>query len=211
MLPASPRQDGQTKKTASAGRKAKQIRQKNRQVPAEKPKNSSTPISRIFVFFFFAIHHKYFCIFSIFFSISYFLEAAGVYGLHCIGKPYKLTSGPKRKFAGRTSRGRAVVIRAAVLGQKLRAGPRNLGKTSIWVWTSLTRTRGRPWPQAVQKKKFGQINFGLIFRSLCSWNSLPLMDTNSNRFIVQVQLQVKTVSCNKVKTVHCNTDADFHL
>ena len=36
------------------------------------------------------------------------------------------------------------VIRADVLGQKLRAGPRDLGKTSIWVRTSMTRTRGRP-------------------------------------------------------------------
>ena len=55
------------------------------------------------------------------------------------------TKQPKEKVFGldipRTSR----VIRADVPGQKLRAGPRNLGQTSIWVRTSMTRTRrGRP-------------------------------------------------------------------
>ena len=49
--------------------------------------------------------------------------------------------------------------------QKLRSGPRNPGKTNILVPTSMTRRRGRPWPQG-GLKNFGQKNFGLNFRSL---------------------------------------------
>ena len=56
-------------------------------------------------------------------------------------------------------------ILADVRGQKLRSGPRNPGKISISVRTSLTRRRGRPRPKGV-KKNFGQKNFGLNFRSL---------------------------------------------
>ena len=52
-----------------------------------------------------------------------------------------------------------------VRGQKLRWSPRNLGKISISVRTSMTRRRGRPWPSGVQKN-FGQKNFGLNFHSL---------------------------------------------
>ena len=74
---------------------------------------------------------------------------------------------PKRKFSGRISRGRPGVIRADVPGQKLRAGSRNLGKRSIWVQTSMTRTRGRPWSQGMQKN-FVQKNLGLFYRSLFS-------------------------------------------
>ena len=56
-------------------------------------------------------------------------------------------------------------IPADVRGQKIRSGPRNLGKTNMSARTSMTRRRGRPWPQGVQKN-FGQKNFGLNFRSL---------------------------------------------
>ena len=71
----------------------------------------------------------------------------------------------KRMFTGRISRGRPGVIRADIPGQKLRAGPPNPGKTSIWVRTSMTWMRGCPWPQGVHAN-FGQKNFRLIFRSL---------------------------------------------
>ena len=43
-------------------------------------------------------------------------------------------------------------IPADVRGQKLRSGPQNPGKTSISVRTSMTRRRGRPWPQGGFKK-----------------------------------------------------------
>ena len=57
-------------------------------------------------------------------------------------------------------------IPADVRGQKLRSGPQEiLEKTSISVRTSMTRRRGRPWPQG-GFKNFGQKNFGLNFRSL---------------------------------------------
>ena len=38
-------------------------------------------------------------------------------------------------------------------GSKTSGRPRNLRKTSIWVRTSMTRTRGRPWPRGVREKK----------------------------------------------------------
>ena len=57
-------------------------------------------------------------------------------------------------------------IPADVRGQKLRSGPRNAGKTSISVRTSMTRRRGRPPPERGEKKNFDQKNFGLNFRSL---------------------------------------------
>ena len=37
-------------------------------------------------------------------------------------------------------------------GAKARSSPSNPGKTSIWVRTSMTRRRGRPWPQGGPKK-----------------------------------------------------------
>ena len=46
-----------------------------------------------------------------------------------------------------------VDIPADVQGQKLRSGPRNPGKTSILVRTSMTRRRGRPRPEGGEKKK----------------------------------------------------------
>ena len=72
---------------------------------------------------------------------------------------------PKRKFSGRISRGHPGVIRADVPTQNFGQGPRNPGKTSIWVRTSMTRRRGRPRPQGIFKN-FGQKNFGLKFRPL---------------------------------------------
>ena len=48
---------------------------------------------------------------------------------------------------GRISRGRPGVIRADVPGQKLRAGPRNLGKTSIWARTSDPRGAKKLWAE----------------------------------------------------------------
>ena len=42
---------------------------------------------------------------------------------------------PQRKFSRRICRGHPGLIRADVPGQKLRAGPRNLGKTGIWMRT----------------------------------------------------------------------------
>ena len=50
-------------------------------------------------------------------------------------------------------------------GQKLRAGPRNHGKTNTWVRTSMTRTRGRPRPQEGCKKTSG--------RKTSGWNFVP--------------------------------------
>ena len=43
-------------------------------------------------------------------------------------------------------------ILADVRGQKLRSGPQNPGKTSIWVRISLSRRRGRPRPEGLKKK-----------------------------------------------------------
>ena len=50
----------------------------------------------------------------------------------------------ERKFSGRTSRWRPEVFSAKFLGQKLQAGHWNLGKTSMWVQTSMIRTRRCP-------------------------------------------------------------------
>ena len=74
-------------------------------------------------------------------------------------------SSPKSKFWGRISSGRPRGYPGGRPGQKLRSGPRNPGKTSILVRTSMTRRRGRPRPEGVEEN-FSQKNFGLNFRSL---------------------------------------------
>ena len=67
---------------------------------------------------------------------------------------------PKRKFSGRHH---PDIVRAHVPGQKLRAGPPNLGQTSIWMRTSMARTCGRPWPQWGGTKTSGRKRLGWVF------------------------------------------------
>ena len=52
---------------------------------------------------------------------------------------------------------------ADVLGQKLRAGPRNLGKTSIWARTPMTRTRGRSWPHGAKELRAEKLRADFSF------------------------------------------------
>ena len=57
-------------------------------------------------------------------------------------------------------------IPADVRGQKLRSGPRNPGKTSISVRTSMTHFGADVHDPKRVQNNFGQKNFGLNFRSL---------------------------------------------
>ena len=59
-------------------------------------------------------------------------------------------------FSSWISGGPPGVMRADVPGQKLRAGPGDLGKTSTWVRTSMPRTRGRPMTSGGCKKTSGR-------------------------------------------------------
>ena len=101
-------------------------------------------------------------------------------------------------------------IPADVRGQKLRSGPRNPGKTSISVRTSMTRRRGRPWPQGVKKTSVRKTS-GWIFhqRSLAamslpktqhwSWETLRSLDIDSNRAIGAHACNIRsTWSCRMV-------------
>ena len=78
-----------------------------------------------------------FCCRKIRFSRAKLEIAGGLQGSRV--KSARQVSQEKRKFSGRMSRGHRGVIRADVQGQKLQAGPRNLGKTSTCVRTSMTR------------------------------------------------------------------------
>ena len=70
------------------------------------------------------------------------------HSVHCSGTQ---NFSPKRKFWGRISRGHPGVIRADIPAQNFGQGPQNLGKTSIWARTSMTRRHGRPRPWDFQK------------------------------------------------------------
>ena len=64
---------------------------------------------------------------------------------------------PKRKFLGRTCRGHPGVIRADIPGQNFGQGPRNPGKTSILVRTSMNiLARTSMTPRDVQKLRSGK-------------------------------------------------------
>ena len=78
----------------------------------------------------------------------------------------KRKSSPKGKSWGWISRGRPRGYPGGRPGAKASVRPSKSWKTSILVRTSMTRRRGRPCPQGVCNKNFGQKNFGLNCRSL---------------------------------------------
>ena len=76
-------------------------------------------------------------------EIKSFMEDPACLDLRKAKRQEQKTTAQRESF-GPASHGRPGVIRAGIPDQRLRAGPLNLGKTSIWVRTSMTRTRGRP-------------------------------------------------------------------
>ena len=74
-------------------------------------------------------------------------------------------SSPKSKFWGRISRGRPRGYPGGRPGAKTSVRPSKSWKNKHMVPISMTRRRGRPWPEGV-KENFGQKNFRLNFLSL---------------------------------------------